>query len=719
MIVDEHLFNWLDARFSAAEQAARADESSSQRSVEQLIDHELLDELNRLDDCTSLMERVWPQRNNSSTSGTETLKNEFPDDMCGRFEIRGLLGAGGMATVFRAYDPVLERDIALKIPYPGLMLDPTARERFAREAKAAGLLRHPNIVRVFEFGQVGGIWYLALEYCEGPSMSEWLAKPPEPLTVDVCLRMIIAIAEAVQHAHDRGVIHRDLKPGNIIMDAPASAADETSTHVTPRVTDFGLARVASANSELTRSGTTLGTAEFMSPEQIRGKGDAVDQATDQFSLGTILYLMLTGVSPFRREQFEQTVLAVCESDPTRPSRLNPSVPKDLDAVCLKAMEKQPANRYATVGQFADDLLRVLQKKPTVARPVSRAEASRRWIVRHPSLSFSILTVMIAAIVGVAAAVKSNYALARTAELLYAARIQLADQAIKSGNAQQAYQHLAHYAPQSGTADVSHRRDFAWHCLWSSLHREAGVIHFEPDDIPTDLCYSRDGSQLAIIHATSRLRWLDTATFAETAELALHDSEVITILEHNDQLYTVAESGDVAIVDFVTHQVVQLASLGQAVEYAAVLPRRRQVLAGAFDGVIALRSIEDDTLVNVGRHREIRAIAVAPNEHLAVSVGGQSSVLLWNLDKPGSDPNLLDDELLGSATERRRRFDTVVFSPDNKWLATGDNWGGVFIWNIASRTVHARLSGHTSNIYDLEFSPDGSKLLSASKDSTLR
>ncbi|MCA9170376.1 MAG: serine/threonine protein kinase, partial [Planctomycetales bacterium] len=339
--MDEHLFNWLDARFSAAEEAARVDESSSQRSVEHLLNHELLDELSRLDDCTSLMGRVWPQRDNSSTSHPRTLKDEFLDDTCGRFEIRGLLGAGGMATVFRAYDPVLERDIALKIPYPGLMLDPTARERFAREAKAAGLLRHPNIVRVFEFGQVGGIWYLALEYCEGRSMSEWLGKPPAPLNVDVCVRTIIAIAEAVQHAHDRGVIHRDLKPGNIIMDTPASAANEMSTQVTPRVTDFGLARVASANSELTRSGTTLGTAEFMSPEQIRGKGDEVDQATDQFSLGTILYLMLTGVSPFRREQFEQTVLAVCESDPTRPSRLNPAVPKDLDAVCLKAMEKRP------------------------------------------------------------------------------------------------------------------------------------------------------------------------------------------------------------------------------------------------------------------------------------------------------------------------------------------------------------------------------------------
>lgn len=287
----------------------------------------------------------------------------------GRFEIGETLGRGGFGIVYRAHDPLLDRDLALKIPlFPGS--DDRRAQRFLAEARAAGKLRHPHIVAVYESGEADGKLFIASEYVEGQTLADVLegGRPGQ----EQAAGWVRDLAGALSYAHSQGIVHRDIKPQNIMIDGAGR----------PQIMDFGLAKRLDQDSKMTSEGALLGTPAYMSPEQARGEADSVGPRSDQYSLGTVLYELLTGRRPF--DGSGAVVIArVAADDPPPPQSIDPEIPADLDAICRKAMDRDPSRRYSDSMLLAVDLDRWLRGDPARARPLSAAQRLKRWAKRRP------------------------------------------------------------------------------------------------------------------------------------------------------------------------------------------------------------------------------------------------------------------------------------------------------------------------------------------------
>lgn len=312
----------------------------------------------------------------------------------GRFVIRGELGRGGFGVVFLADDSRLGRPVALKVPRPEFLLDPERRQRFVTEARAVAALDHPNIVAVHEAGEVDGVAYLAMAYCDGSSLATWLKNRPGPVRPREAAELLAALADAMHHAHTRGVLHRDLKPGNILL--AAATLEPTNA----RIADFGLAK-RQDDAGLTQTGAVLGTPAYMAPEQAAGRQHDIGTHTDVYALGTILYELLTGRPPFSGSGSEIMVRLMNE-EPVAPRRLNPRIPRDLETVCEKCLAKEPARRYSSAAELAADLRRWLAGEPIGARPVGPVERVARWGRRNPALAAALfalgMTLVVAGLV---------------------------------------------------------------------------------------------------------------------------------------------------------------------------------------------------------------------------------------------------------------------------------------------------------------------------------
>jgi hypothetical protein len=306
------------------------------------------------------------------------LARELREGPCrlGRFDLECELGAGSFGYVFRARDTQLDRIVALKLQRAGRFADDEEVERFFREARSAAQLQHPGIVAIHDSGRTeDDVCYLVTEYIDGRSLDSRLNSGP--IECREAARLVAQMADALQYAHEQGVIHRDIKPSNIVLDQ--------SGH--PHLTDFGLAK-RSMSETITSDDRVMGTPAYMSPEQARGQSRQVDGRSDIYSLGVILYEALTGERPFQGSG-RLLLLQVVEDEPRPPRRLNPAIPRDLETICLKAMAKSPVRRYQSAAELADDLRRCLRGEPIRARPMTRVERLCRWCRRYP-LAASLL-----------------------------------------------------------------------------------------------------------------------------------------------------------------------------------------------------------------------------------------------------------------------------------------------------------------------------------------
>ncbi|MGO9462722.1 MAG: WD40 repeat domain-containing serine/threonine protein kinase [Isosphaeraceae bacterium] len=320
----------------------------------------------------------------------------------GRFEVRRELGRGSFGVVFLAYDPRLRRQVALKVPRPEVLVTDEMRRRFEREARAAAGLDHPNLVPVFDAGEEGSISYIASAYCPGPTLAAWLKARPVPVPPRLAARIVLKLAQGVAHAHSRGVLHRDLKPGNVIMEpnpgAAAGCLEDDGLDGNPRVTDFGLARLSTTGQEATaatQTGAILGTPSYMAPEQAQGGGAEVGPAADVYGLGAILYALLVGRPPFQADSVLDTLLLLRTQEPVAPSRLRPRTPRDLETICLKCLCKEPHRRYTTAESLADDLDRFLAGHPVRARRLGPVGRLALWCRRQPALAATIAAAILA------------------------------------------------------------------------------------------------------------------------------------------------------------------------------------------------------------------------------------------------------------------------------------------------------------------------------------
>ncbi len=455
----------------------------------------------------------------------------------GRFEILDDLGVGGFGFVVRAHDRLLGREVALKMPLPERLLAPEDVHRFLREARAAARLDHPSIVRVHEAGELGPLGYfIASEFCEGPNLRRWLKAQGEPVPPRLAAGWIAALADAVQHAHDRGILHRDIKPDNVIL-TPQSGRGE----FLPRLTDFGLAKVLEEAGEESRSDARVGTPRYMAPEQAAGRHREVGPATDVYALGATLYEVLTGRPPFRGETEVETLGLIVGSEPIPPRSLRPGLPRNLETICLKCLRKEPTRRYGTAAGLRDDLRRFLDGRPIVGRPVSLRERAWRWGRRRPAVVALIAMVVLLASglfggfawwarslewhnrqleLQVARAdreareARNQRRLAEERRRLadrhnYAASLHRARRALDSREPGLAQDILHDLEPEPGAADT---RGFAWHYLWRQSRRDFAQWWGHSADIVI-MALSPDGRTLASGDAQGHLLIWDVGSGA--------------------------------------------------------------------------------------------------------------------------------------------------------------------------------------------------------------
>jgi serine/threonine protein kinase len=377
----------------------------------------------------------------------------------GDYELIERIGQGGMGVVYKARQLSLDRYVAVKLLSLNALDNPEAVHRFRTEAVTAASLQHPNIVAVHEVGAAEGQHYLVMDYVPGPTLAEMTISGPLP--VKQAADYVRVIAEAVHFAHERGILHRDLKPSNVLIDANDQ----------PRVTDFGLAKrltesqLSSVNAQVTLSGQVLGSPAFMPPEQASGQRGRVGRRSDLYALGGILYQLLTGRPPFAGEDLNDTLRQVLNDEPLGLRLLNPAVPRDLETICLKCLEKEPDRRYPTALILAEELARFLENRPILARPPGHVGKVWRWCRRKPalaSLGAGVIVLLLAVAFGSPLAV---YHVNRArvdalnqmerAELnLYAADINLAHRYLRNDKLGQAQELLNRHRPARPSQPLS-------------------------------------------------------------------------------------------------------------------------------------------------------------------------------------------------------------------------------------------------------------------------
>ncbi len=318
----------------------------------------------------------------SDTTGVGNKVQYFGD-----YELLEEIARGGMGVVYKARQTSLNRIVAVKMILAGQLAGELEVKRFRTEAEAAANLQHPNIVAIHEVGQHEGQHYFSMDFVDGNNLAELVREGPLPAGKAAAL--VKTIAEAIHYAHQRGTLHRDLKPQNILIDANGQ----------PRITDFGLAKLTQTGSGVTQTGAVMGSPSYMPPEQAAGKQDQVGPASDVYSIGAILYELLTGRAPFRAETPLATMQQVLNGEPIRPSKLNAKTPIDLQTICLKCLEKRPERRYPSAKGLAEELTRCLNREPILARPASGVRRAWSWSLHHPWVITGLASLLILGLIG--------------------------------------------------------------------------------------------------------------------------------------------------------------------------------------------------------------------------------------------------------------------------------------------------------------------------------
>jgi eukaryotic-like serine/threonine-protein kinase len=584
----------------------------------------------------------------------------------GDYEILEELGRGGMGVVYRARQVSLNRPVALKMIRAGLFAGDDDLRRFQNEAEAVALLDHPGIVPLYEVGELEGQRYFSMKLIE----SAGITALPETYRDDprAAARLVAETAEAVAHAHARGVLHRDLKPANLLID--------TAGH--PHVTDFGLAKRLAEDVELTQSGAILGTPAYMSPEQAAGRRGTITTATDVYGLGAVLYSLLTGRAPFGGNSVVETLDAVGLAEPEPPARLNAKVPRDLQTICLKCLEKDPRRRYATALALSDDLRAWLEHRPIAARTVSMFGRAALFARRKPSLAAAyLLTAVVVSLTGFGgtslwlwrtaerALGEAESARGRLAAVDYGRTVEAAHQEWRDDNIAGAIALLGDTRPEL--------RGWEWRYVHSLCHPELATL-WGPKAAVVAVSFDDSGSRIATMNGSGTVQYWDPASGAAIKEAGGHSFEGMKSLSSDGSRLVLPDEWKPAA---------RIRDLSSGAELVTLKGHTDRIYSAAFSryGSRVATASEDGTT----------RIWDAMSGALLLTLRGAKSSVIYH----------------------------ASFSPDGAKVATASGDGLARIWDARTGEQLRTLAGHTGSLYRIEFSMDSSRNVTASHDKTAR
>lgn len=606
----------------------------------------------------------------------------------GDYHLLEEIARGGMGVVYKARQVSLNRIVALKMILAGQLASTVEVQRFRTEAEAAANLDHPHIVPIYEVGEHDGQHYFSMKLIDGASMAQWIADCRakiadwKAMQLDT-VRLVAAVARAVHYAHQRGIIHRDLKPGNILLQSDQSAICNLQSAI-PHVTDFGLAKRLQGDARLTQSGAVVGTPSYMAPEQAGGK-KGLTTAVDVYSLGAIFYELLSGRPPFRAETPLATVMQLLETEPTPPRMLNPAVDRDLETICLKCLDKDPARRYGSAEALADDLERWLNGAPIQARRSSLAERAIKWARRRPAAAALIALSILASVALLVVSALFTAQLQETNDDLAQALEDVSEKeaaAVKSGNEARQQWRIAREREADARA-AKQRADEERQKARRSEHKALQnlyVSHMNQASLAWQLTQLGRVRELVAAHDPTRTDGPDFRGFEWHYLNRLCNSALHT-LPHSEQVWSVAYS-----------------------------PDGRWLATGDTWGPV--RIWDADT----GK----QMLKLAGAGWVTFSPDGKHLATAQHLDPGGPDVAGVHvfDVASGKKVASLGGYLCAVFSPDGKRLATiaNDHLGHpsfrfkVRVWEWATRReVKTIVMAHHAEIRCLAFNPDGKRL----------
>ena len=633
-----------------------------------------------------------PRASLASQAGESLSGSQFHS--FGDYELLEKIGRGGMGVVWRARQISLDRLVALKMILAGHLATQAELDRFQREAQAAAKLDHPHIVAVHEVGQHDGQHYFSMRLVEGESLAARLSRTSSPLPPRQAAQLLSQVVRAVHHAHQRGILHRDLKPANILLDPQGE----------PHLTDFGLAKSLETPGDLTRSDSVLGTPYYTSPEQAQGRKD-LTTATDLYSLGAVLYHLLTGSPPFQAGTAWETLRAVVEQEPRPPSTLQPRLDRDLETICLKCLEKDPARRYATADALANDLERWLRQEPILARSSTGWERGLKWVRRRPAVAALTGVACLAILLGLGGVIWQWHEARAQLRASLLAQAHANRLTAQSGRRFRSLEILGQAAGLRPGPDL---RDEAIACLAvtdlrvvrSILCPDPSSVSAQPDDAYERYAVDLPGG------AVSVRRWSDQRELLRLPPVGSKVDGAMRLSHSGQWLAVRHQDGWVRLWNLNEPRLIltnAMREFSQAVDFRP----DDQVVAVA-DGQKEVRLHETAT------GRMLRAMACAESPELVVfSPNGQ---LLAVATVPNTV--LVFEANTGTLVARMihpASLTSLAWHPDGRRLATASHDRQVRVWNAVAGQIISVLAGHGEEVHGVAFHPNGELLLSGGFD----